>query len=92
MGAALLLRGHCAEHGQHHRPQRPGHGRRNRYDLLKPGVGPRLAETLAREVGAGTLAFNPIEGVTRDEQATGRDYVALMEENLKNLRVALDCR
>ncbi len=63
-----------------------------KYIFFETLVGPRLADTLAREIGAGTLAFNPIEGVTRDEQATGRDYVALMEENLKNLRVALDCR
>ena len=63
-----------------------------KYIFFETLVGPRLAETLAREIGAGTLAFNPIEGVSRDEQATGRDYVALMEENLKNLRVALDCQ
>ena len=63
-----------------------------KYIFFETLVGPRLAETLARELGARTLAFNPIEGVTRDEQATGRDYVALMEENLKNLRVALDCQ
>jgi zinc transport system substrate-binding protein len=62
------------------------------YIFFETLVGPRLAETLAREIGARTLPFNPIEGVARDEQSTGRDYVALMEENLKNLRVALDCR
>jgi len=62
-----------------------------KYIFFETLVGPRLAETLAREIGAQTLAFNPIEGVTRDEQAAGRDYVALMEENLKNLRLALDC-
>ena len=62
------------------------------YIFFETLVGPRLADTLAREIGARTLPFNPIEGVARDEQSTGRDYVALMEENLKNLRVALDCR
>jgi zinc transport system substrate-binding protein len=54
-------------------------------------VNPRLAETLAREVGARTLALNPIEGLTRDDEAVGRGYVELMEENLKNLRTALEC-
>jgi zinc transport system substrate-binding protein len=62
------------------------------YIFFETLVGPRLADTIAREIGARTLPFNPIEGVARDEQSTGRDYVALMEENLKNLRVALDCR
>jgi len=62
------------------------------YIFFETLLGPRLADTIAREIGARTLPFNPIEGVARDEQSTGRDYVALMEENLKNLRVALDCR
>ena len=49
------------------------------------------AETLAREVGAQTLVLNPIEGLTKDEQAAGKGYVELMEDNLKNLRTALGC-
>ena len=32
------------------------------------------------------------EGLTREEGAAGKDYLTLMEENLKNLRVALECR
>jgi zinc transport system substrate-binding protein len=36
--------------------------------------------------------LNPIEGITPEEQAAGKGYVALMEENLKNLRTALECR
>jgi len=63
-----------------------------KYIFFETLVNPRLAETLAREVGAQTLVFNPIEGLTREEQAAGRGYVALMEENLKNLRTALECR
>jgi zinc transport system substrate-binding protein len=55
-------------------------------------VSPRLAETLAREVGARTLVLNPIEGLTKEEAAAGKDYVALMDANLANLRTALQCR
>ena len=66
--------------------------RKVKYIFFETLVDPRLAETLAREVGAQTLPFNPIEGVTREQQAAGKGYVALMEENLKNLRTALDCR
>jgi zinc transport system substrate-binding protein len=66
--------------------------RKVKYIFTEPLVSPGVAETLAREVGARTLVFNPIEGATRDDQAAGRGYVALMEDNLKNLRVALDCR
>ncbi len=63
-----------------------------KYIFFETLVGPKLAETLAREVGARTLVFNPIEGLTPEEEAAGKGYVTLMEENLKNLRLALDCR
>jgi len=66
--------------------------RKVKYIFFETLVSPALAETLAREIGARTLVFNPIEGLTREEQAAGRGYVALMEENLANLRTALDCR
>jgi zinc transport system substrate-binding protein len=63
-----------------------------KYIFFETLASPKLAETLAREVGAQTLVFNPVEGVTREEAAAGRGYVALMEDNLKNLRLALECR
>lgn len=55
-------------------------------------VSTKLAETLAREIGAKTLVLNPIEGLNPEEQAAGKTYLSLMEENLKNLRIALDCK
>jgi zinc transport system substrate-binding protein len=55
-------------------------------------VSSRLAETLAREVGAQSRVLNPVEGLTREEAAAGKDYVRLMEDNLANLRTALGCR
>lgn len=66
--------------------------RKVKYIFFETLVSPRLAETLAREVGATTLVFNPIEGLTKEQEAAGMGYVSLMEENLKNLRTALDCR
>jgi len=66
--------------------------RKVKYIFFETLVSPRLAETLAREVGARTLVLNPIEGQTREEAAAGKGYMALMEENLKNLRTALECR
>ena len=62
-----------------------------KYIFFETLVSPRLAETLAREVGARTLVLNPVEGITPEQARAGHGYVALMEENLKNLRVALDC-
>ncbi|HAZ28358.1 MAG TPA: ABC transporter substrate-binding protein [Candidatus Magasanikbacteria bacterium] len=55
-------------------------------------VSPKLAETIAKEIGAQILVFNPIEGLTEAERASGKNYISLMEENLKNLRTALLCQ
>jgi zinc transport system substrate-binding protein len=63
-----------------------------KYVFFETLVSPRLAESLAREVGAQTLVLNPIEGLTADEQAAGKSYLTAMEENLRNLRTALECR
>ncbi|MBP5993306.1 MAG: zinc ABC transporter substrate-binding protein [Candidatus Moranbacteria bacterium] len=51
---------------------------------------PKLAQTLASELGIGTLVFDPIEGspVVDGARAT---YTELMRSNLRNLEVALEC-
>ena len=55
-------------------------------------VSPRLAETVAREVGAHTAVLDPIEGLTAAEQEQGLNYLSLMRRNLAALRKALGCR
>jgi zinc transport system substrate-binding protein len=55
-------------------------------------VSPKLAETLAREIGARTLVLDPIEGLTREDAAAGKNYLTLMRENLESLRTGLQCR
>ncbi|OGK79769.1 MAG: hypothetical protein A2050_00540 [Candidatus Rokubacteria bacterium GWA2_73_35] len=55
-------------------------------------VSPRLAETLAREIGARTLVLNPLEGLTPQEAAAGKTYASVMRENLQSLRAGLECR
>ena len=60
--------------------------------FFEPLVSPRLAQTLAREVGATALPLDPIEGVSREQAAAGTGYVELMQANLANLRVGLGCR
>ncbi len=63
-----------------------------KYIFFETLVSPKLAETLAKETGAGTLVFNPIEGVTAEEKAAGATYFSLMESNLVSLRKALECK
>ena len=47
---------------------------------------PRVAESLAREVGADATVLSPLEGAPE----TG-DYLSAMRTNLQSLQTALDC-
>jgi zinc transport system substrate-binding protein len=49
-------------------------------------VSPRVAEIVAREVGADTRVLSPIESA-----GPGEDYLSLMRTNLANLREAMRC-
>ncbi len=54
-------------------------------------VSPKVADTLAQEVGVTTAVLNPLEGLTRQEVSAGKDYLSVMRANLKTLRAALGC-
>jgi len=54
-------------------------------------VSPRVAATIAREAGARTLVLNPIEGLTGAEVRQGKDYLSVMDENVRSLAQGLDC-
>lgn len=62
-----------------------------KYIFTEELVSPKLAQAIADEVGAGTLVFNPAEGLTKEELADGQDYVSITRRNLANLRLALTC-
>ena len=62
-----------------------------RGDITEELVSPKVAETLAREVGVTTAVFNPLEGLTRHELSVGQDYVSVMRANLTTLEKALGC-
>ncbi|MFY1672593.1 metal ABC transporter substrate-binding protein [Plantactinospora sp. WMMB334] len=51
-------------------------------------VSPKVAETIAREVGAKTAVLDPIEGL--QPGSTG-DYFSVMRSNLQTLKTALGC-
>ncbi|MEH0822770.1 MULTISPECIES: metal ABC transporter substrate-binding protein [unclassified Micromonospora] len=51
-------------------------------------VSPKVAETIAAEVGAKTAVLDPIEGLSSD---SGGDYLSVMRTNLQTLRTALSC-
>ncbi len=62
-----------------------------KYIFFESLTSPKLAETIAKEVGAQTLALNPIEGLTNEDISSGKDYFTEMEKNLINLKTALQC-
>lgn len=62
-----------------------------RYIFFEKLVSPKVSETLAREVGAETLLFDPIEGRSGEDLGEGKEYFLMMRQNLTNLSRALEC-
>lgn len=62
-----------------------------KYIFFEDLVSPKLSETIAREVGATTLVLHPIEGLGEVDIKEGKNYFTEMQENLKNLQIALQC-
>ena len=63
-----------------------------KYIFFESLVSPKLSQTIATEVGAQTLVLNPIEGLTDEELAQGKNYLTVMRDNLTNLKIALQCK
>ncbi len=63
-----------------------------KYIFFEKLVSPKLAETIAQEIGAKTLVLDPIEGISDNDRSQGKNYLTIMEENLANLRIALECQ
>jgi len=63
-----------------------------RYIFFESLISPKLAETIAHETGAQTLSFNPLEGLSSNEIAQGKNYISVQKENLTALRTALGCK
>jgi zinc transport system substrate-binding protein len=52
---------------------------------------PKVAETLASDLGVSTAVLDPLEGLSEDAAAAGADYVAVMDDNLAALSAGLGC-
>lgn len=63
-----------------------------KYIFFESLVSPKLADTVAQEIGAQTLVLDPLEGISNDDIEQGKNYFTVMEENLKNLQTALQCK
>ena len=60
------------------------------YIYFEENASSSVAKTLANEVGVKTAVLNPIESLTKEQLKKGEDYVSVMTENLKNLRLTTD--
>lgn len=53
-------------------------------------VSPKVAETIADEIGASAEVLNPLEGLSDEDLEAGEDYFSVMEANLNALKMALN--
>ncbi|WP_027092577.1 metal ABC transporter substrate-binding protein [Cohnella thermotolerans] len=53
-------------------------------------VDPKIADTIAKEVGAKTDVLNPLEGLTDEDKQNNLDYIGIMQNNLAALQKALN--
>ncbi|BBH20568.1 high-affinity zinc uptake system binding-protein ZnuA [Paenibacillus baekrokdamisoli] len=53
-------------------------------------VDPKVAQTVANELGAKTDVLNPIEGLTDEDKTKNLDYIGIMKNNLEALKKALN--
>lgn len=54
-------------------------------------VSPRVASVISREAGAVMLKLNAAHNLSHEDIARGVTFISLMDENLKNIRLGLEC-
>jgi zinc transport system substrate-binding protein len=62
------------------------------YVFLETLSNPQIAQMLAKENNTGTLTLNPLEGLTKEDISLGKNYFTEMQNNLKNITIALECK
>lgn len=55
-------------------------------------VNPKITETLARETNAKLLLLNGAHNLTKEDYESDATFISLMENNLKNLSLGLNCQ
>jgi len=67
--------------------------RRNdlRYLFSEELVSPKLAETMAKEAGGSVLLLSAAHNISRIDLEGGITFIDIMERNLKNLQIGLQC-
>ncbi|GAB6158411.1 metal ABC transporter substrate-binding protein [Desulfotomaculum varum] len=52
-------------------------------------VSPKVSQAIAAELGGQTLVLDPLESLSEQDIAKGKNYLSVMRENLQNLKIAL---
>ena len=59
--------------------------------LVEPVLAGSHEQVLASETGASVYQIHPMDGITQAELDEHGDYFGLMRDNLKSLRIAMEC-
>lgn len=62
------------------------------YVFYEDMMNPRLAETIAKETGAGLLKLNNGHDIKKADMDNGESFISIMEKNLINLKKGLKCQ
>lgn len=60
-----------------------------KYIFFEELVSPKVAEAIAKEVGAKTAVLNPLEGLQDNDIRAGKEYFSVMRDNLEILKQSL---
>ena len=62
-----------------------------KYVLMEELVSPRLAKAISEESEAEVLVFNPAHNLKKEQFDRGETFISIMDNNLLNLKTALEC-
>lgn len=63
-----------------------------KYIYYEELVSPKVAEVIAKETDAKLLLLHGAHNITKDDLDHNVDFITLMEQNLKNLIIGLECK
>jgi zinc transport system substrate-binding protein len=63
-----------------------------KYIYYEELITPRIADILNKETGAQLLKLNGAHNIGKDDLKQGKTFIGLMEDNLTNLKVGLECQ
>jgi zinc transport system substrate-binding protein len=63
-----------------------------KYIFYEELASPKIAETLAAETGVKMLLLNSAHNLSKSDFLSNRSFLCIMEENLLNLKIGLQCK